>query len=205
MALIIQRGFGLTFSLVFLPANSAIRAIDLESRRVYLLAGGELDAVVLDHRRVWNGVRFALPTAIALKPDSSNSNVYNIYVADGGVNVVGQDWNATIRRLSIDKSQIPKHRGSTEAEALPVGCRISGLALRQNGQAALFSCLGDGVGQTNAATNLIYSIALTNNAAPVVVSGGAIGYSEGIGTSSSYRGPGDIAISPDDRWALVAE
>jgi hypothetical protein len=196
VALIIQRGFGLTFSFVFLPANSAIRAIDLESRRVYLLAGGELDAVVLDHRRVWNGVRFALPSAIALKSDSSNSNVYNIYVADGGVNVVGQDWNATIRRLSIDKSQIPKHRGSTEAEALPVGCRISGLALRQNGQAALFSCF---------VTNLIYSIDLTNNAAPVSVSGGATGYSEGIGTSSSYRGPGDIAISPDDRWALVAE
>jgi len=199
------------------PGNHCIRAIDLDSREVYLLAGvpkiqsnlqfgdPEQEALAAALKKIL-GIKtdnfeefdqeakkktFHLPISIDIR---TNGSMYDIYVADSG--------NSCIRKLSIPKSQIAENSESRrDVPKIPTGCKPSGLAPSPDGQWAIVSC--PEVGE-------IYKIDFDSEAAVRIAgtnSSGSenAGYSDGIGSLATFRYPRNVVMSPGGAFALIAE
>lgn len=154
---------------------------------------------------------FVEPMAIALQLDFSGDN-YDVYVTDSS----GDNYNLhKIRKISVPKDAIQDdysyYKTSPSKSFLPPNnhlfCKPSGLALTSDGQSAIFSCPEE---------NAIYMINLLDFYRPVqriagganaqaTLSGEILDYVDGFGSAATFRYPGSVAVSPDGKWALIAE
>jgi DNA-binding beta-propeller fold protein YncE len=145
---------------------------------------------------------FSSPIGIVVR---TNGSMYDIYVADSG--------NSFIRKISFPKSEITVHTESPhpyyekisaaiprDAIRIPMSCKPSGLASEPDGQWAIVSC---------AEVGEIYKFDF-NDHSTVRIAGDSSaveteGYTDGIGSSATFRYPRDVVVSPGGAFALIAE
>ena len=183
--------------------NNCIRSIDLESGQVFLLAGrpGTLDAT--SSTPATSQYLFVEPRYIALR--NTSDDYYQIYVTESFQDEANPSvWDSfRIRIIGIFKEQIRQDHSYNKdvpykgyAPGFPP-CKPSGLAFI-NDWWAIVSC---------SEVNTIYRydiwlgyfemIAGSMNSEP--------GYLDAFSMSARFRFPQGVAVSPDGKWALIAE
>ena len=185
--------------------NHCIRAVDLESGRVFLLAGTpevpEKSEILPSYS---NGRSctdcFLSPKGIAVKSSSIGNN-YTILVTDSSFD--GDYYNEDgrqyfILRISIPKDGIGRDWSSVSVDSagiLPIPCDPSGLALTPDGESAILSCPEE---------NSIYKYDTSTGAVHIIAGLMEPGYLDAFYVSR-FRFPQGVAVSPDGKWALIAE
>jgi WD40 repeat protein len=180
--------------LQFPPGNYCIRAVDLESGQVFLLAGTpELD----------RESDFYKPKGVAVKPSSVDNN-YDIYVTYTHSNPDNPDDSGIsprIRRISVSKDGIRQDWSNSNVSYIDLAspgysCEISGLGLTPDGGSLIVSC-SEG--------NTIHRYDINTQAWILIAGSTEKGYLNAFANAARFRFPRGIAVSPDGKWALIAE
>ena len=196
--------------------NHCIRAVDLESGRVFLLAGKPEVPGESRYDAYNRGCTdcFLSPKGIAVK-SSSNGKNYTIFVTDSSfeenpIYDESGNYNGEIKReyfilrISIPNDGIGRDWSSMSVSYLQLDsagnhhlpCDPSGLALTPDGESAILACPEE---------NSIYKYETSTGAVHIFAGSIEPGYLDAFWTSARFRFPQGVAVSPDGKWALIAE
>jgi hypothetical protein len=196
--------------LIFSPGNNCIRSIDLESGQVFLLAGrpGTLDAT--SSTPATSQYLFVEPRYIALRSSyggyydyqSGDYYDYQIYVTESFQDEANPFiWGGFhIRIIGVFKEQIQQENSYNKdvpyrGYAPGFACKPSGLAFIDD-RWAIVSC---------SEVNAIHRYDIWGRYSEMIAGSMEPGYLDAFSISARFRFPQGVAVSPDGKWALIAE